>query len=300
MMLSDVVGSAMLRFQIRAGLAAVFLFVALPVGAQSFPDGGGRTILETQCSACHTPDIVRTSRRSADEWRDVVLAMNDLGAKVTEEQFPVLIDYLAKNFSQTRPSTPDPSSSPEPRSAPAPGRTPTGPPATARNASPASPTRDDPADVAKLLGDAKVSFLDGILQAERGNGPAISAKFEVDEGKLVLSVYNAKKGMGLSAEYNVLTELKGDATTTKWQPTLEVFEDKAHISRAATQLTVMQLSKVFLSDLIEKAKALQSGAIYSAIPDVKGGKAVVEFLFASPSGPSVAVTLDAETGEKIR
>ena len=220
----------MSRASVPLLVAAALLCSAAPVNAQSFPEGPGRNILETQCSTCHTPDIVRTPHRSADEWRDVVLAMNDLGAKVTEEQFPVLVDYLAKNFSRSASSTSDASSSPV--SQPATSKAASGPEAAPRNSSTLTPRSNEAADVVKRLPEAKVSILDGILQAERGNGPAISAKFEVEDGKLLLSVYNAKQGMGLGAEFNVLTELKGDATTPKWRPMLQAFADKAHIGRA--------------------------------------------------------------------
>src|SRR5215203_3687125 len=83
------------------------------------------------------------------------------------------------------------------------------------------------------IGDSKHSLLDGISQAEKVGGAAISAKFEVEGGKLMLSVYTAKDGKEKEAESNTLMELGGDATTPQWTPKTEVFEDKAHIARSA-------------------------------------------------------------------
>src|SRR5215213_3242801 len=79
-------------------LAAAFWYVPAPVQAQAFPDGPGKEILEKQCSTCHAPDMVRTFGRSADEWHEVVIAMVDQGAKLSDDEIPVLVEYLAKNW----------------------------------------------------------------------------------------------------------------------------------------------------------------------------------------------------------
>src|SRR2546426_10296107 len=61
--------------------------------------------------------------------------------------------------------------------------------------------------VAQALGKSKVSLLAGIRQASQGSAKAISAKFELEDGKLSLSVYTAEKGLGGPAEKNGLQEL---------------------------------------------------------------------------------------------
>ena len=58
--------------------------------------------------------------------------------------------------------------------------------------------------------------LDEALQAVAAEGAApISAKFEVEDGKLWLSVYGAKGGLDHCAERNELFELKGEAEATE-------------------------------------------------------------------------------------
>ena len=43
----------------------------------------------------------------------------------------------------------------------------------------------DPAAIIRLLGDAKLTLVEGVALAEKTYGPAISAKYEVgDDGKL--------------------------------------------------------------------------------------------------------------------
>src|SRR5713101_7881621 len=77
-------------------------------------------------------------------------------------------------------------------------------------------TESDP--VPGKLKSAKHSLIEGIQQAQKENGVAISAKFEVEDGKLLLSVYTAKAGVEKDAEHNVLMELNCDAAKAKWEP----------------------------------------------------------------------------------
>lgn len=165
----------------------------------------------------------------------------------------------------------------------------------------AAPARAaEAAAVVSKLGESKHTLLDGIAQAEKANGPAISAKFELEDGKLMLSVYTAKAGRGADAEHNTLMELIGEAAAPRWQAKSEVFEDKPHIARSAMQLTIMQMTRLSLSDLVKKAAAIKQGTVYSAIPSVKGGRPVVDALIATPDGKSAALVLDAVTGQAVK
>ena len=159
---------------------------------------------------------------------------------------------------------------------------------------------DEDAETVKRLGESRHSLVEGITQAERTNGVAISAKLEFEDGKLWLSVYTAKDGREKDAEHNTLLELKGEASAPEWKPNTEVFEDKKHLTRSAMQLTLLQLSKMRLEDTIKRASAAQKGTAYSAIPAVKSGKPVVVVLFATPDGKTVAVDIDVQTGNETK
>ena len=148
------------------------------------------------------------------------------------------------------------------------------------------------AETTRHLPESKHTLVDGIHQAEQSSGAAISAKFEFEDGKFWLSVYTAKDGRSRDAEHNTLMELKGEPNSATWKPDTEVFADKAHLTRAATQLTLMQLTKTSLADIVKKAASGQSGTPYSAIPAVKDGKSVVVVLFALPDGKTGAVNVD--------
>lgn len=145
-----------------------------------------------------------------------------------------------------------------------------------------------------LLPSAKVDLARGIAQAESQGARAISAKFELDSGKLSLSVYTAKKGIELDAEHNVLTELSGDPTQSEWNPNEEVFADAKHLTRASYHLTLVQRSRMSLAVVIAKALARQSGQVYSIEPGVHERSPIFHVLIASPGGGHVQV--DVESG----
>jgi hypothetical protein len=148
------------------------------------------------------------------------------------------------------------------------------------------------AETLKRLPQSKHTLVDGIRQAEQGNGSAISAKFEYEDGKLWLSVYTAKEGRARDAERNTLMELKGEPNAAAWKPATEVFTDKEHLTRSAMHLTLMQLTRMSLADIVAKAAGGQAGTPYSAIPAIKDGKAIVVVQFASPDGKSNTVNVD--------
>jgi uncharacterized membrane protein YkoI len=147
------------------------------------------------------------------------------------------------------------------------------------------------------LSQSKHSLTEGIAQAEKQNGAAISAKFEVEDGKFWLSVYTAKSGLKNDAEHNQLIELKGEANAATWTPATEVFEDKKHLTRSAMQLTLVQTSKLSLIDAIKKAGTAQAGTVYSAIPAVKDGNPVFNVKVATADGKSVNLIVDGKTGQ---
>lgn len=153
--------------------------------------------------------------------------------------------------------------------------------------------------VLELLGQSKLTLADGIRQAAKSPGAAISAKFELDHsGELSLSVYTAAMGLAAGAEQNVLKELSGSPESAPWKPKTEVFEDVPHVSRAAQQLTLMTLSPFSLLDILERAQKKHPGAIYSITPVLRGRKALFVVLVSS-EGKSVELDFDLTTGEAV-
>ena len=59
----------------------------------------GATILRRACGSCHGADVIANHHyESADGYRDVVNSMIDVGAQVTPQELPVLVDYLFATY----------------------------------------------------------------------------------------------------------------------------------------------------------------------------------------------------------
>ena len=149
------------------------------------------------------------------------------------------------------------------------------------------PSRTPDAKAVPLLGKAKITLAQGITQVGAKYGPAIEAKFELDDsGALSLSVYPAAKGLKNDAEFNVFEEASGSPTGSTWKPSLEVFKDREHLTRSAFDLTLMQESKISLATAVQRALAKQPGIAYWAIPTLQSKKPVIGVYIRSSDGKS--------------
>ncbi len=159
--------------------------------------------------------------------------------------------------------------------------------------------KDEYEKLLPTLSKSKHTLAAGIKQAA-GKAPevAISAKFELEEGKLSLSVYTAEKGLGTDAEHNVLKELAGSPEAAEWKPEAEVFKDVPHVSRASQQLMLMSLSKFSLLDILEKVEKDQAGTVFSITPVLRDRKAQYVVLVAV-EGKAVEISYDLMTGDRI-
>jgi hypothetical protein len=121
------------------------------------------------------------------------------------------------------------------------------------------------AELASLLSGVKVSLQQGLMASEK-EGKPISAKFEVEDGKLQLSVYTAKEG-----KFNEVIVDHKTGNIAKVEPITEG-EDLIH---AKLQKAAMDRAKVKLSDAAEKAKGQVKGPdgdvlVVSVVPELKG------------------------------
>ena len=62
------------------------------------PSGAGKDILLNTCTLCHDLGRVRAHTVSREEWEETLLAMLNEGAMLSDQDFPVLLNYLARNF----------------------------------------------------------------------------------------------------------------------------------------------------------------------------------------------------------
>jgi hypothetical protein len=62
------------------------------------PDGPGKKLVAEICSFCHSAARIKDHAYTRDEWSSVIKGMISEGAPVTDEEFSLILDYLAKNF----------------------------------------------------------------------------------------------------------------------------------------------------------------------------------------------------------
>jgi hypothetical protein len=132
----------------------------------------------------------------------------------------------------------------------------------------------------EALSKSKLTLAEGLRQAAQGAAVPISAKFELEDGKLSLSVYTAEKGLSVPPEKNVLEELSGSPEDRKWTPKVEVFKDVPHVARSSEQLTLMALGNTSLVNTIARAQKAQPGIVFSVTPAIRNHKPVAEVLVA--------------------
>ena len=146
----------------------------------------------------------------------------------------------------------------------------------------------------KALGGAKHTLLQGIAQVAKGTEVPIEAKYEMEDGKLMLSIYTSAKGFDTAAEDNSFNEYIGDATTTTWAPKKEVFADLKHIARSAQYHALLSLTKTTLPMIIQKASA--QGTVLSVKEKIRSGKPVFEVMVVQ--GKTIKPTFyDLVTGQ---
>src|SRR4029077_7290752 len=125
----------------------------------------------------------------------------------------------------------------------------------------------DHAELAKALGTAKVSLQSG-LSASAGAGKPISAKYEVEDGKLQLAVYTMK-GPAFS-------EVIVNHTTGKVAKT-EAITSGDDLTAAKTQSEAMAKAKRSLRSVADQAAKENKGyRVVSVMPALKDGHPVAE------------------------
>jgi hypothetical protein len=120
------------------------------------------------------------------------------------------------------------------------------------------------AELANALGDAKVTLQQG-LAASESEGQPISGKFEVQDGKLQLSVYTAKEGK--------FFEVIVDHVTGKIAK-VEPINEGEDLSHAKSQKAAMDRAKVKLADAAVKSMGQAKGPardvrVVSVEPELK-------------------------------
>src|SRR2546429_8885737 len=126
---------------------------------------------------------------------------------------------------------------------------------------------DEKSDLAANMKQAKVPLARGIA-ASKAKGKPISAKYEVENGKLQLSVYTAK---GDSFSEVIVNHKTGKVAKS------EPITSGDDLTAAKSQSEAMSKAKTSLAAAVSKAvKAHKGYKAVSAMPSVKDGRSVAE------------------------
>ncbi|MBI3770743.1 MAG: hypothetical protein HY271_19920 [Deltaproteobacteria bacterium] len=138
-------------------------------------------------------------------------------------------------------------------------------------------------ELAKAMTGAKVSLATA-LTASASEGKPISAKFEVEDGKLQLSVYTEKNGQ--------FKEVIVDHQTGKVTKA-EAITEGEDLAAAKSQSATLARAKRSLSAAVAKAVAKNPGYhAVSATPTLKGGAVVKVTLVKGDTWKTVTQKLD--------
>lgn len=62
------------------------------------PDGPGKVVMLNICTQCHSLDRVKARGATREEWDEVLMHMLNEGAPLTDREYPVILNYLARYF----------------------------------------------------------------------------------------------------------------------------------------------------------------------------------------------------------
>jgi hypothetical protein len=125
----------------------------------------------------------------------------------------------------------------------------------------------DPAALAAAVNDTTATLQGGLKASEREGAP-ISAKFEIADGKLQLSVYSVKGNDFMEVVANPETGAIAEA---------EKITDAEDLKAATSQKAAMAKAKVPLLAATETAVKANPGFVaVSIFPDLKNGQATAE------------------------
>jgi hypothetical protein len=143
-------------------------------------------------------------------------------------------------------------------------------------AAPRAAAQDDDDDeidaqVVKALPQAKVSLEQALLASEK-EGTPVSAKFEVEDGKLQLSVYTMKTGK--------FSEVVVDYVSGKLAKVEAITEGEDLTAAKAQGEAISKAKKSLRAAVEEVVKANKGFQAISAMPELKDGHPVAEISLA--------------------
>ncbi len=80
-------------------LIVLLAFALQPVSPTIvFAESEGANLLEERCSVCHPSSRPKSKQKTPEQWELTVNRMIGKGAKLSDEEKAVLLDFLSKNY----------------------------------------------------------------------------------------------------------------------------------------------------------------------------------------------------------
>ncbi len=79
------------------------MLLAIPTAGMAQPPAGAREAFQKVCGACHAVETVTSQRRTRAEWQESINSMVARGAKGTEEELSLILDYLTVQYAPAAP-----------------------------------------------------------------------------------------------------------------------------------------------------------------------------------------------------
>ena len=87
----------MQRLLLTIGGTLLFVVPLILAQAPASPDAVATNLVTTVCASCHTLDRVKNKVADKDAWTTTVTRMKDKGAGLSDEQVPLVVEYLTRN-----------------------------------------------------------------------------------------------------------------------------------------------------------------------------------------------------------
>jgi cytochrome c oxidase cbb3-type subunit 3 len=86
----------------RFGIGAAILLLG-PLAAYAQAPPGAREAFLKVCGSCHSVETVTSQRRTRSQWQENINSMIARGAKGTDEEFSLILNYLAAQYGPSSP-----------------------------------------------------------------------------------------------------------------------------------------------------------------------------------------------------
>src|SRR5690348_1188845 len=84
--------------KVRRAAVVIAAWLSAPRAAAQLPDGPGRSETVRLCSRCHAAEVVMSVGQDRAGWAATLRKMSALGATGTDEEFRIVLGYLATHF----------------------------------------------------------------------------------------------------------------------------------------------------------------------------------------------------------